>query len=209
MDCPGRLFRNALLLTVLMMATPAQAMEIHGIFRVGYDFGGDELANLPVIDPGYAQKIRANEGALAAFGVSLLSESRNFAVDATVGWKNVERRGSIQQYSFHRTPLEVLAFFCIPSGEDNDNLVRFGVGPTVHIRPTVEESGDLAQSTLHYDDAIGVVAQMDNTVFFKRGRFGINFGIRYTSINYEGSGLPSHRAEGVGVFVGARFRFGK
>jgi hypothetical protein len=204
------LSRTALALAGALCLAPAasQALEISGIARLGYDFGGDTLAAVPSVSSTSTEKIRANEGPVVAAGVSLLNDARNFAVEATLGWKSADYNGSIQKYEFSRVPLDVLAFYSFPLGEQGKSQLRFGAGPTLHIDPKLVESGSLADNTTRFDNALGFVAQVDVLFVIARGRAAINAGLRYTSVNYEANGIPTIKGDGPGIFVGGRFPIG-
>ena len=49
----------------------------------------------------------------------------------------------------------------------------------------------------------GFIGQTDGVI--GRGRSGLNFGIRFTSLPYEADGVPSIQANGAGLFVGGMF----
>ncbi len=200
----------ALSLAGLLSLTPAasQAMEIRGIAKIGFDSGGDTLVNVPSLSSSTTQKIRANDGLVMAAGISVLNDARNFAAEATIGWKQTEQGGSIQDYKFTRYPLDVLGFYSFPIGETGKSQLRFGAGPTLHINTELVESGRLANNTTNFDNALGVVAQVDGVIAFQGGRWGINAGLRYTNVNYETSGIPAIRAKGIGIFIGGRFPVG-
>ena len=45
-------------------------MEFRGLAKIGYDTGGDTLASVPSLSS-TLQKIKANEGAVVAIGISV------------------------------------------------------------------------------------------------------------------------------------------
>lgn len=192
---------------LLSLPAVAQAMEVRGIVKAGFEFGGDNLSAVPASAVG-PEKIKANAGLMYGGGVAFTNDARTFAVETTIGSKSQEYNGSVQKYEFSRTPLDVLAFYIFPPGEWRQPRFRLGVGATYHINPRLKERGDVATRTTDFDNALGFVAQADVLFVFARGRAGINFGLRYTNINYEPDGLPSIKGEGVGVFIGGRFPIG-
>ena len=197
-------------LAVVLMLAPAasQAIEISGIARAGHDLGGDTLANVPSVSPSSTEKLRANEATVIAAGVSLANDGRDFALETTLGWKSASYSGSVQKYEFSRLPLDVLAFYSLPLGEQAQTRLRFGVGPTLHIDPKLIESGPVAENTTRFDNAFGVVAQVDVFIPFRGGRAGINVGFRYTSVHYQTTGVPTIYGNGGGLFVGGKFPIG-
>ena len=131
-----------------------------------------------------------------------MNDARNFSVDSTVGWKSDSIGASNQDFEFTRYPLDVIAFYNLPLGNGKTRM-RFGAGATAHINPEFSASGSLANGTVKFDDALGFIAQIDAVL--GRGRSGFNFGIRFTSLQYEANGGSSLQANGAGLFVGGMF----
>jgi hypothetical protein len=204
---PPELSRYVAAFVLLAVPVAIQAMDVRGIARIGYEFGGDDLGVVPASAVG-PDKIMANEGPLFAAGVSLNNDAKTFAVETTVGWKSETYNGTVQRYEFSRTPLDVLAFYIFPAGEWSQPRLRLGAGPTIHFNPRLKERGTVANNTTDFDTTLGLVVQADVLFEFARGRAGINFGLRYTNIDYHASGLPSIKGEGSGVFIGGRFPIG-
>lgn len=194
---------------LLSVPAVAQAMEFRGLVKAGYDFGGDSLANVPAVSPSTVRKIRANEGAVFAAGLSILNDARNLGADATVGSKRQRKGGTIQDYEFTRTMVELLGFYSVPVDASGKSQIRFAAGPTVHFGTELEETGDLANKLTKFDNALGLVVQIDGVIGLGRsGRVSLSAGVRYTHINYVASGMPTVNGSGAGVFIGARFPVG-
>lgn len=211
MTSVGRYSTLALPLAGLLLLAPiiGHTMEFRGIAMAGFNFGGDSLSNVPSLSNVTIRKIRANEGGSFAAGMSILNNAGDLAVEATVGTKSAYASGRLQSYEFRRTMLEVLGVYGIPLDTQSKSQIRFGAGPTLHYRPTVEETGSLLNQTTKFDDALGLVAQIDGLIAFGRsGRVALNVGVRYTYINYEARGIPTVNGSGAGVFIGARFPVG-
>lgn len=201
---------RVLFLASLLSFVPAasHALEIRGIVKAGYDGGGDTLINVPTVSPVSIQNIKANEGIVFAGGLSFLNDSRNFAVEATIGSKSENFNGNLQDYQFHRGTVDILGFVSQPLSGTTKSQFRFGIGTTYHFKTTVEESGSIANNKTKFDDAWGYVAQVDTVFAIARGKMGVNAGLRYTNINYKAIGIPTLKAAGLGVFIGVIFPVG-
>lgn len=196
----------AAILTALLCAPAAsQAVDVSGIVKLGYDFGGDTMVAATLVSSlgTSTEKIKANEGLVLAGGLSIMNDAKNFSVDATIGWKSEQINASNQDFEFTRFPVDVLAFYNLPLGEKGKFRLRFGAGMTYHINPEFSASGDLANGSVDFDNATGFVGQIDTVL--SPGRSGLNFGLRYTAIEYEADGVPAFKANGAGLFVAGMF----
>lgn len=190
---------------LLFFPVSSQAINISGILKMGYDFGGDKMVSATLVTGSGTsnEAIYANSGLVLAGGVSFMNDEKNFSVDTTIGWKSDNIEASNQDFEFSRYPLDVLAFYNLPLGKTGNMRMRFGAGVTSHINPKFSASGSLANGSVKFDNALGFVAQIDAVT--GDGRSGVNFGLRYTSLDYEANGVPPIKANGVGLFVGAMF----
>lgn len=206
-------YLNGRLLTLISGITIAgclfpissEAVTVSGIAKLGYDFGGDKMvsATLVTSSGSSTEAIYANSGLVLAGGVSIINDARNFSVDATLGWKSDSIEASNQDFEFTRYPLDVIGFYNLPLGSGKHTRMRFGAGITSHINPKFSASGSLANGTVKFDNALGFIAQIDAVM--GRGRSGFNFGIRFTSVQYEADGVSSLQGNGAGLFVGGMF----
>src|SRR4051812_16517880 len=73
-------------LGALMWAGTAQAADAHGLFKLGLDFGGDTLIEVPFAD-GSTDTIKANDGFYIGGGVALVEVAQNVDVELTATWK--------------------------------------------------------------------------------------------------------------------------
>jgi hypothetical protein len=206
---PARLSKlapPAALTALLVLPLASQAMDFGGIVKLGYDFGGEKMVSATLVSTSGSttnQAIYANSGLVLAGGVSMLNDAKNFSMDATIGWKSDSINASNQDFEFTRYPLDVLAFYNLPLGEKGRTRMRFGGGLTYHLNPQFSASGSLANGKVDFDNALGFVAQIDAVM--GRGGSGLNFGLRFTSVNYEADGVESIRGNGAGLFVGGIF----
>lgn len=190
----------------LFFPISSQAVTVSGIAKLGYDFGGDKMISATLVSSSgnsSNEAIYANSGLVLAGGVSIMNEARNFSVDTTIGWKSDSINASNQDFEFTRYPLDVIAFYNFPVGSGKQTRMRIGAGATSHINPKFTASGSLAAGTVNFDNSVGFIAQIDAVL--GRGRSGLNFGIRFTSIQYEADSTSSLQANGAGLFVGGMF----
>lgn len=195
----------AALVSLLAFPLASQAMDFGGIVKLGYDFGGEKMVSATLVTSSGTTKeaIFANSGLVLAGGVSMLNDAKNFSMDATIGWKSDSISASNQDFEFARYPLDVLAFYNTPIGDTGKARLRIGGGLTYHLNPKFSASGSLAYGKVDFDNALGFVAQIDAVM--GRGNSGLNFGLRFTSVNYEADGVESIQGNGAGLFVGGFF----
>lgn len=191
----------------LVFAPASHAVDFGGLIKLGYDWGGEKLVSATLISGSTTshEAIYANSGLVLAGGMTLLNRARNFSMDATIGWKSDSIDASNQSFEFKRVPLDVLGFYNLQVGEHRTTRLRFGGGLTYHVNPTFKASGALANGTVNFDDALGYVAQFDAVMASGRDYSGgINFGVRFTGIQYK-TGSTSIQGNGLGLFFGGMF----
>jgi hypothetical protein len=194
------LFAVSMLPGLMLMPFAAQAIEVNGIVKLGLDFGGDRMAK-GYFTNGDSSEINANDGLLLAGGVSITNDARNFALDATLGWKSASIDASNQDYEFTRYPLDVLAFYNVPLGKKNKFNLRIGGGLTYVMNPKFSASGSFDNFAANFENATGGVGQVDTVIKFNR-RLGINAGLRLTNVEYRVKGVTgSLNGNGAGLFV--------
>lgn len=191
---------HAALALLGMTLTPfaAGAVEVTGIAKLGFDFGGDTMATATYTS-GYSVDIRANEGALLAAGVSIANDDRNFSLDATVGWKGASIDASNQSIEFTRYPVDVLAFYSVPMGSDKFRL-RIGAGITYVMNPRFSASGSFVNFTDNFENALGFAGQIDAVIKLRNS--SLNAGLRLTDVEYQSSHTNTPvDGSGGGLFV--------
>jgi hypothetical protein len=84
--------------------------------------------------------------------------------------------------------------------------VRLGGGLAYQLDPKFKASGDLANGTVKFDNALGYVVQLDYlSKTHPNARGGIDWGVRYTATDYEVDGVKTATGNGLGIFVGGVF----
>lgn len=194
------LFTLSTLLGLTLTPFAAHAIEVNGIAKLGLDFGGDSMVKV-IFTNGDSSSIQGNDGLLLAGGFSITNDARNFSLDTTLGWKYASIDSSNQTYEFSRYPLDVVAFYNIPFGSKGRINLRVGGGATYVVNPKFSASGVFDNFNLNFENALGVVGQVDTVIKFNR-RLGINTGLRLTNVEYTVKGVPgSINGSGAGLFV--------
>jgi hypothetical protein len=176
---------------LLALCSSAQALDVRGMGKFGYDFGGDTLLTFIYTD-GSTSSIKANEGLYFGGGVALVSEDKTITTEVTLSWKQDAVIAANADGTFTRYPLDVLVFY-------NMQQVRFGGGLTYHLNPKVKTSGFVNDLSVTFDNAVGLVLGADYRL--NQNAF---LGLRYTSLEYSKNGLTA-KSNGAGIVLGASF----
>ena len=178
----------ALAFVALAAPTAAAAADVQGIFKIGYDFGGDDLVTVPFTD-GSSATIRANEGLYLGGGLAILNDDGDWEFDVTVAYKFKMINASNGDVTFSRWPVEALVFYRF------DNF-RLGGGVAYHFSPKLEGTGVASLVDLTFKDAVGGVLQVDWRI-----TENVAAGVRYTFLEYEAKApfTGTAKSDGVGV----------
>ena len=190
-----RLFRAFALATALAAAAPACATDVKPMFKVGADFGGDELVTV-TFTSGDTRTIHANDGLFLGGGVSILNDARDLEAEISLSFKFDTISASNGDVTWSRWPLDALLFYRLPS-------MRLGGGLTYHINPELKGSGAVGNIFDKFDDALGIILQADYSISERH-----HIGVRYTSIEYKlnAPGLQgTAKSNGLGLVFSASF----
>ena len=186
--------RQAVAALILLFSVPfgtASALETRGLIKAGFDFGGDTLQRVTFSD-NTTETIKANDGFYVGGGFAFVPDSLNLEMHLTAAWKYTGVTASNGEITFTRFPIEALGFFIA-------DPFRFGGGLVYHLNPTLKRSGAVSGSDVDYDNAPGMVLQVDYRI-----SENIGAGLRYTFLEYE-QGSRSIRANGAGVAISGAF----
>jgi hypothetical protein len=175
-----------------MSAGTAQASDVHGLFRLGLEFGGDTIKTVDFTD-GTTATIKANEGIYLGGGMALVEVVKDVDIELSLAWKFKAIIASNGDVTFTRFPLEALVFYKF-------DKVRLGGGATYHLNPKLTVSGAAIGPNVSYDNALGRVLQADYRVTDK-----LNVGLRYTSIEYKVGNSPAKSGNGAGIMFSGSF----
>jgi len=176
-------------------AAAAHASDVRPMIKAAADFGGDTLVTVTFTD-GSSESIKANELLSLGGGVSIVNAAGDIEAELSLSYKFALINASNGDVTFSRWPLDALVFYRLPE-------LRLGGGLTYHINPKLSGSGVASGIDATFDNALGLLLQVDYRVTPK-----INLGIRYTSLDYKlhvGSATATARSSGVGVVFSASF----
>lgn len=167
-----------------------------GVFvQTGLHFGGDDLATVSYFS-GYSESVEAGGLISGSVGYEMdMSESILVKLSAGIKFDAVTAENG--DVDFTRYPLTGMIFL---KGED----LHLGVGVTQHTGVKLEVDGFFSPGSVDFDDATGLVLQLDY-LLNERGYVSLS----YTAIDYEPSNVSGIDVNGnsIGVVIG--YRFGK
>jgi hypothetical protein len=177
----------------------AQAVMLRPLAGINAEFGGAKLLTVTYTD-GSTSDVMAGQGFTAFGGVALqgLVDLNPLTVDlqVTLGVKySTIQQASNANVDFFRFPAELLMM-------GHWMGLRFGAGPTYHFGNSISGSGLLSGANANFDNALGVVAQVDYT-FAEHW----NLGLRYTSISYQDPSLGIGKTDAGNFGVEASYFF--
>jgi hypothetical protein len=171
---------------------PAKHRNVGVLFRMNFDFGGDEIAEVAFSD-GSSDRLMAGTGFSASAGV-FYHPARPWAVELTLGVKFDGTDASNGSIEFVRFPIDLVVSAAA-------GRLRFGAGPTLHLAPSIDCDRGLcgAQTTIEFHNAIGGLVQLG--FGFPRGDHGWDLGLRYTRIQYSLDGFEPLDGSSFGFFL--------
>lgn len=186
---------NKLLSVLPLLVFTSTTIQASNLFMEGgLHFGGDELASVQFVG-GPTESIDA--GGLISGSIGLISDINDTVeLRTSIGIKFDLITAENLDMNFTRFPLTAMLFSI---GEK----VSFGLGATYHLNPTLDISGSLGSTDAEFDDAFGLVAEID----FKLGERGY-IGLKATFIDYElNTAFGSSEVSGnsTGIVIGSRF----
>ncbi len=191
----GNAMLKAVLGLVLMViaAVPVASLaaDVRPVVRIGFDFGGDKLAGATFTN-GSTDTIKAGELIYLGAGLSVITDSKDIEVEATLSYKNDSINASNGKIDWTRFPLDALVFYRMPK-------FRMGGGLTYHLSPKLSGSGVASNINGNFDDSLGFLLEGDYLVTQK-----VNVGLRYTNIKYKIGGA-SIDGSSIGITAGYRF----
>ncbi len=185
---------RALLLTIGLLCTgAAQAANVSGVLKGGFDFGGETLVTA-VFTNGDTDSIKANEGVFFGAGVAVFNDTKTISSELTISWKYTSITAENGDIEFTRFPVDALLFYNFPK-------VRMGAGVTYHLNPELDGSGVAGGLSVDFDNALGFLAQVDWRIAEK-----VAVGARYTALDYdEANGGGTVGSNGLGFVLTAMF----
>ncbi|RUM74469.1 MAG: hypothetical protein DSZ11_04005 [Sulfurovum sp.] len=171
-----------------------QASGIKPIIQLAIDAGGDELVT---IEHDYSSDVQIDAGDGFSLEAGMAIEvAPNFENQLLIGYKFKDDNAYNGDISWDSTPLSALGFFKVQNW-------KFGGGLTYHISPELDGQFDNDEILYEFENALGVVAQVQYEV---ANSFAI--GIRATFIEYERKNDHTQTANGNSLGVVGTFKFG-
>ena len=182
---------TALLLGSLSLT---QASGIKPIIQISVDAGGDELVT---IEHDYSNDVHIDAG--DGFGIEAgmaLEVAPNVENQLLIGYKFKEDSAYNGDITWDSIPLTALGFFKVQGW-------KFGGGLTYHISPELDGRFDSDEINYEFENALGVVAQIQYEV---ANSFAL--GIRATFIEYERKSDHTQTASGNSLGIVGTIKFG-
>ena len=189
----------ALAAAIAVPASASAQSRIHGIARLGLEYGGDKVVEFEYED-GSTPDVTAGGGLVLTVGAGtqLAALGRN-ALDAQLNaglkWRTIPEATN-QDANWLRFPVEGLVFFRVPAG------FRFGAGATVHFANALKASGAVLNDELEFKATPGAILQAE----YMRGNMA--FDLRYTMLEYE-TESSGGKVDASSFGVGFSFLFGR
>jgi hypothetical protein len=165
-----------LALADLTTEAPIPQKKIDFVVGGGLTFGGDEIADVRVID--YDDDDSSEDVSAGALihiytGINAYIPDSDFSVQTTIGYHVDGIFASNGSVAFTRYPLELIPYY-------NFNRIRIGLGLSYHINPEFSGDSDAGLGDREYDNALGLVASVEV-------KLGSHFavGLHYTDIDYD------------------------
>jgi hypothetical protein len=171
--------------------------------NLGFEFGGDEVAELKYTD-GTTSTVSAGRGLLLAagalFDIDLGGNGLHVLdIQTLFGFKFATTKEAVNgSLTWTRWPLELFTFYHYA-----DIPVRVGAGVTYHLWNGIGGSENLDFFDHSFNNALGFAFAADYLIE-SRGRMFI--GLKYTLINYTSSSRPvTISANNFGINIGYSF----
>lgn len=173
------------------LVLPRMSLASEVFLEAGLHFGGDTIRGFALTSG--SEEIKAGELLSASVGmIGDVDDEMEFR--ASIGLKLDAITAINGEADFTRFPLELMLF-------TRNESVNFGLGLSYHLDPEYTEEGSFfgGNFTMQFDDAVGVVAEMD--IKFSTGGY---VGLKATFIDYE-AGPIEFDGNSLGVVIGIRF----
>ena len=178
-------------LTCLLIGNVSHAQDL--LLQLSTEIGGDKLTKVSYTN-GETDSIRADGLIHLAIGTTFATapeSSPSLETQFTVGWKFDNSGAKNGEISWTRYPVELLQFY-------TNEKWRLGAGLTYHLRPTLKSKGVVDGINVNFDDALGLVFEVD---YINSGKNYI--GARVVLIDYQ---IEDTSVDGnsIGIVLGFR-----
>ena len=179
----------------LLLTGTAQAGDYDLLLQGGIDVGGDKLFHATYTN---GDTVNIDAGDLLQLGVGVTFKTvpalvPELETQMSLSYKFNSANAQNGDVDWKRYPLELLEFYTTPSW-------RFGGGLTYHLSPSMKGSGVAAVATADFDNALGLVFEVDYIIGAKSF-----IGGRVARIDYKASDTHQEfSGNSVGVTFGWR-----
>ncbi len=179
----------------LLLAGTAQAGDYDLLFQGGIDVGGDELFHATYTN---GDTVSIDAGDLLQLGVGFTFKTAparlpELETQMSLSYKFDSANAQNGDVDWKRYPIELMEFYTTPSW-------RFGGGLAYHLNPSMKGSGVAAVATTDFDNALGLIFEVDYIIGAKS-----YIGGRVTLIDYTTSDTNQELSgNSVGITFGWR-----
>jgi len=185
------------------------AAQLNPIIQLGYDFGGETLAEVQHYDAynGYdINKVRAGQGVNLELGASMSNDANTLELKLLAGYKVDQKSAYNGSVRWERIPLSAVALL-------KNNRWKLGGGVTYHIDPRlVGNFSGIDNNNVpfndHVDDlyenSVGAIVEVQYNI-----TESTSIGLKGTLIEYSLKNNPSVVADGNSVGINLAYTFGK
>ena len=184
----------------LLPAGAAAQARVHGLARLGLEYGGDRVIEFEYED-GSTPDMTAGGGLLLTLGGGAqLATFGTHALDAQLSaglkWRTIPAATN-QDANWLRIPVEGILFYRMPAG------FRVGAGGVVHLANALKASGAVLNDRVEFRNTPGFLLQAE---YIRRN---MAFDLRYTFLEYETESSGSDSIDASSIGVGLSFFFGR
>ncbi len=189
----------------LMLNTVLQvhAGEFHTVASIGYDDGGDTIADISIIpvsnnQTDVTEKIKAGKGLTASAGL-YVPIIDSIGLQATAGWKIDSVSAQDLNVNFTRIPFDFLVYMHFSSHHSLAGGMTYHTSVSSRCS-TTNPANVGCNSTVNYNNATGVIGEYNYAVY-ESNEGGIKLGLRYTQIEYSHPVYGAFDGSSVGVIL--------
>lgn len=183
-----RFQKTALFSVALLLAGTVQARDYDLLLQAGIDAGGDDLFSATYTN---GDTVNISGGDMFQMGVGTTFKTAPELLPAletqlSVGYKFDRANAENGSATWGRFPIEALEFYTTPAW-------RFGGGLTYHLSPKLKGSGVASNASVDFDDALGIVFEVDYILganSYIGGRITrIDYTISNTNLEFSGNSI--------------------
>lgn len=179
---------------LLSLSATTMAADIKGEWAIGYDFGGDNLADVP-LSSGESITLSAGDGFYVKGGISTpLNAAKDLELIGLIGWKYTGVNATNGSVDVSRFPLDIALRYTM-------DVHAFSAGVTQDMSIDFSGSGAGSGYGTKLESQLGFSAQYEFVM-----SNGLRLGARYTSLTYDAPDLnQTYDASSLGIVLSGSF----